>query len=334
MRLPEFGVKKPVTNLMIFSAIIILAMYSLSRIGIDSMPKIEPPVITVISVYPGASPEDVEAKVSEPLENQLATTPGLEKITSKSSEGSSLITMKFIWGTNLDAATNDVRDRIELAKRFLPDIPDEMDNPFIYKFNTANIPILFMGITAQQSYTQLNDLIDKRVGDAIRQLPGVGTVELIGGLERQVNVSLDKNRLEGYGLSILDIQDILRQENISQPLGKLKTGLTDYLIRLPGEFLEPEEINTVILGKHDGKVVYLKDVATIEDGFKEVTLNVRINGRSGLMLMIQKQTDTNTVEVAARIKKKLKELEKTLPADVKMFTIFDTSQDIIDSLIL
>jgi hydrophobe/amphiphile efflux-1 (HAE1) family protein len=332
MRLPEFGVKKPVTNLMIFSAIIILAMYSLSRIGIDSMPKIEPPVITVISVYPGASPEDVEAKVSEPLENQLATTPGLEKITSKSSEGSSLITMKFIWGTNLDAATNDVRDRIELAKRFLPDIPGEMDNPFIYKFNTANIPILFMGITAQQSYSQLNDLIDKRVGDAIRQLPGVGTVELIGGLERQVNVLLDKNRLEGYGLSILDIQDILKQENISQPLGKLKTGLTDYLIRLPGEFLEPEEISTVILGKHDGKVVYLKDVATIEDGFKEVTLNVRINSRSGLMLMIQKQTDTNTVEVAARVKKKLKELEKTLPADVSMYTIFDTSQDIIDSL--
>lgn len=332
MKLPEFGVKRPVTNLMIFSAIIIIAVYSLSRIGIDSMPKIEPPIISVISSYPGASPEDVEIKVSQPLENQLATTPGLEKMTSRSSEGASLITMKFAWGTNLDATTNDVRDRIELAKRFLPDIPDEMDNPFIYKFSTANIPILFVGITAKESYTGLYDLIDKRVGDALRQLPGVGTVELIGGLERQINIVLNRQRLEGYGLSILDIQDALQKENISQPVGKLKSGLTDYLIRLPGEFASPEEIRTVILGKKDSKFIYLKDVAKIEDSFKEVTLKVRISGRNGLLLFIQKQTDTNSVEVAARIKKRLKELEKTLPSDIKTQIIFDTSQDIIDAL--
>src|SRR4030042_2883701 len=151
MRLPEFGVRKPVTNLMIFSSIIILALYSLTRIGIDSMPKIEPPVITVIAAYPGGSPEDVEVKVTEPLENQLATSPGLEKITSQSLDGTSVIALKFIWGTNLDAASNDVRDRIDLAKRFLPDIPDEMDNPYIFKFNSASIPILFFGVTAERS---------------------------------------------------------------------------------------------------------------------------------------------------------------------------------------
>ena len=332
MRLPEFGVRKPVTNLMIFSSIIILAMYSFTRIGIDSMPKIEPPVITVISAYPGASPEDVEVKVTEPLENQLASTPGLEKITSQSSEGTSIISMKFIWGTNLDAASNDVRDRIDLAKRFLPDIPDEMDNPFIFKFSTASIPIFFMGFTADRSYTELYDMIDKKVGDALRQLPGVGTVQLFGGLERQINIWLDRQRLEGYGFSILDIQNTLSRENIAQPLGKLKTGLTDYLLRLPGEFASTDEISTLILGKRDGKVVYLKDVAKVEDSYKEITLNVRINGNRGLMMMIQKQADTNTVEVAERIKKKLKDLEKILPTDVNMFTIFDTSQDIVDSL--
>ncbi|HPB68457.1 MAG TPA: efflux RND transporter permease subunit [Candidatus Omnitrophota bacterium] len=143
MNLPEFGVKRPVTNLMIFSSIIVLALYSLTRLGIDNMPKIEPPVISVICSYPGASPEDVEAKVTEPLENQLATTPGLEKITSKSSDGLSVISLKFDWATDLDAASNDIRDRIELAKRFLPDIPDEMENPIIFKFNTANMPVLF-----------------------------------------------------------------------------------------------------------------------------------------------------------------------------------------------
>lgn len=332
MKLPEFGVKRPVTNLMIFSSIIIIAIYSLARIGIDSMPKIEPPIITVISAYPGASPEDVETKVTEVLENQLATTPGLEKITSHSSEGSSVIRLKFIWGTDLDAVSNDVRDRIELAKRALPDIPDEMDNPYIFKFNTASTPILFLGVTAQQSYIGLYDIIDKRVADALRQLPGVGTVEVFGGLERQINIWINRQRLEGYGFSILDIQNALKQENISQPLGTLKSGLTDYMIRLPGEFASPEEINTVMLGKRDSKFVYLKDVARIEDSFKEITLNVRINEQQGLMLMVQKQTDTNTVEVAKQAKKKLKQLEKVLPADIKMHIIFDNSQDIIDAL--
>jgi hydrophobe/amphiphile efflux-1 (HAE1) family protein len=332
MNLPEFGVKRPITNLMIFSAIIILAFYSLTRLGIDMMPEIEPPAITVIASYPGASSQDVEIKVTEPLENQLATTPGLEKLTSRSLEGVSLITLKFKWGTNLDEASNDIRDRIELSKRFLPDIPDEMDNPFIFKFNTANIPIIFMSFTAQQSYPDLQDLIDKRVGDSLRQLAGVGTVQLFGGLERQINVWVDKTRLEGYGFSILDIQDALKRENVTQPLGSVKSGLTDYLLRLPGEFASPEEINLVILGKRNGKFVYLKDVAKVEDSFKERVMYARINREPALMMMVQKQTGVNTVDVAQRIKKRLREIEKNLPADVKMYIIFDTSKDIIDAL--
>ncbi|MDD5566281.1 MAG: efflux RND transporter permease subunit [Candidatus Omnitrophica bacterium] len=332
MNLPEFGVKRPVTNIMIFSAIIILALYSLTRLGIDMMPEIEPPAISVISTYPGASPEDVEIKVSEPLENQLATTPGIEKITSRSLEGVSVITLKFIWGTNLDEASNDIRDRIERAKRFLPDIPDEMDTPFIFKFNTAMFPILGVGITAQQSYPELFDMIDKRVGDPLRQLPGVGTVQLGGGLERQINIWIDRHKLEGYGFSILDVQNVLAKENVTQPAGSIKSGFTDYLLRVPGEFATPEEINSVILGKRNGNLIYLKDVARIEDSFKEVTHIVRINRNQGLLMMIQKQTGTNTVEVASRVKKKLDELQKTLPKDVKMYFVFDSSHDIITSL--
>jgi len=333
MNLPDFGVKRPVTNLMIFCAILVLAFYSLTRIGIDSMPEIEPPSISVIASYPGASPEDVETKVTEVLENQLETTPGLEKITSTSSEGASVIRLKFIWGTNLDEASNDIRDRIDLSKRYLPDIPDEMDNPIIFKFNTANIPIIYFGFTARQSYPELYDLIDKRVGDALRQLPGVGTVQIAGGgLERQINIWVDKNRLEGYGFSILDIQNVLKLENITLPVGDLKTGMTDYLVRLPGEFLTPEEINLVILGKRGNKFIYLKDVARVEDSFKEVTSFVRVDKQPGLMMMVQKQSGTNTVEVAGRVKQRMEELKKTLPSDIKVVTIFDTSKDIITSL--
>lgn len=332
MNLPEFGVKRPVTNIMIFSAIIILALYSLTRLGIDMMPEIEPPAISVISIYEGASPEDVEIKVSEPLENQLATTPGIEKITSRSLEGVSAITLKFVWGTNLDEASNDIRDRIERAKRFLPDIPEEMDTPSVLKFNTAMMPILGVGITAQQSYPELFDMIDKRVGDPLRQLPGVGTVQLGGGLKRQINIWIDRHKLEGYGFSILELNNVLAKENITQPAGSIKSGLTDYLLRVPGEFATPDEINSVILGKRNGNLVYLKDVARVEDGFKEKTHIVRINRSQGILMMIQKQTGTNTVEVAGRVKKKLDELQKILPKDVKMYLVFDASEEVIDSL--
>ncbi|MBC8436309.1 MAG: efflux RND transporter permease subunit, partial [Candidatus Omnitrophica bacterium] len=333
MSLPEFGVKKPVTNLMIFCVILILAFYSLSRLGIDLFPEIEPPSISVISEYPGASPEDVEIKVTEELENQLGTTPGLEKITSFSSEGTSVITLKFIWGTDLDEASNDIRDRIELAKRSLPDIPDEMENPFIFKFNTANIPIIYIGITADKTFPELYDLVDRRIVDKLKQLPGVGTVQVMGGgLERQINIWIDRQRLEGYGLSILDIKNALKNNNITQPVGNIKIGLTDYLIRLPGEFSSPDEINLVILGKYNDRFVYLRDVAQVEDSFKEVTTLVRVNKNPAMMMMVQKQSGTNTVEVAERVKERLKELARTLPVDVKVRVIFDTSQDIISSV--
>lgn len=333
MNLPEFGVRKPVTNFMIFCAIIILAFYSWTRIGIDLFPEIEPPIISVISAYPGASPEDVEIKVTENLENQLGTTPGIEKITSYSSEGVSIISLKFLWGTNLDEASNDVRDRIDLAKQFLPDIPDEMNNPFIFKFNTANIPIIFLGFTAKESFPELYDFVDKRVCDELKQLPGVGSVQIQGGgLERQINIWVNKEKLEGYGFSIIDIENVLKRENITQPVGNLKSGWTDYLIRLPGEFTTPEEINLTILGKRNGKAIYLKDIAAVEDGFKEVTSIVRVDKQPGLMMMVQKQSGTNTVEVAQRVKDRLKTLQKRLPADVKMHVIFDSSRDIITSL--
>lgn len=333
MNLPEFGVNRPVTNLMIFCGVLILAAYSLTRIGIDNLPTIEPPVVSVISVYPGASPEDVETRVTEPLEDQLSTTPGLEKMTSKSSEGVSLISLKFIWGTNLDEASNDIRDRIDLSKRFLPDIPSEMENPFIFKFNTANIPIIFIGVTAEESYPKLRDMIDKRIGDALRQLPGVGTVQFQGGgLERQINVWIDRMRLEAYGFSVLDIQEMLKQENLTQPIGNIKSGFTDYFLRLPGEFATPEEIGSVILGKRDGSLVYLRDVASIEDGFKEAATIARINTRPGIIMMVQKQSGSNTVTVARRVKKKLSELVLLLPSDVRAHLVFDTSEDIIRSL--
>ncbi|MBN2190788.1 MAG: efflux RND transporter permease subunit, partial [Candidatus Aureabacteria bacterium] len=332
MNLPEFGVKRPITNIMIFFAIIIIALYSVSKIGVDLFPEIESPVISVIATYPGASPQDVETNVIEPLENQLGTTPELDKMTARCMEGIGALSLKFNWGTDLNEASNDIRDRIELAKRYLPDIPDEMENPFIFKFNTANMPILQLGIQAKETYLDLYDMVDNRIVDQLKQLPGVGTVQIYGGYQRQINIWVDKRKLEAYDFSISDIEKILQVENITQPVGNIKTGLTDYLVRVPGEFKSPDEINHIILGEKNGRLVYLRDVARIEDGYMDMDMIVRIDRSQGLILMVQKQVGTNTVQVAERVKSKLRELVDDFPPDVDFKIIFDNSEDIISSI--
>jgi len=330
MHLPEFGVKFPVTNAMIFFAILVLGIVSLSRLPIDLMPEIEPPNISVITVYEGASAEDVETKVTEVIENNLATVSNLDKITSRSMEGISMVTCRFNWGTNLDEASNDVRDKLEFAKRLLP---EEIDTPIVFKFNTALIPILFIGVSSsEETYPQLYHAVDKQVGDDLKRIPGVGAVQIYGGLERQINISIDRSRLEAYRLSVQKIVDRLAQENITLPAGDLKTGYLDYALRVPGEFTEPSQIKDIIISQEGEKIVYLKDVAAVSDSFKEVTMIVKANGRLGVMMMVQKRSGANTVEIANKVKDEIKKLEKRLPGDIKFSILMDTSEHITQSI--
>ncbi|MEW6008626.1 MAG: efflux RND transporter permease subunit [Candidatus Omnitrophota bacterium] len=329
MRLPAFGVKFPITNLMIFFAILILGGVSLSKLPIDLMPEIEPPVISVITVYEGASAEDVETKVTEVIENNLATVSNLDKLTSRSSEGLSTVSCRFNWGTNLDEASNDVRDKLEFAKRLLP---DEIETPIVFKFNTALIPIVFIGVSAPDDvYPQLYHLVDKQVGDYLKRIPGVGAVQIIGGLERQININLDRARLEAYNISPQLISDRLAQENITLPAGDLKTGYLDFDLRVPGEFTDPAQIKDIIINQEGGKIVYLKDVADVSDSFKEVTMIVRSNGEPAVMLMVQKRSGANTVEVANRIKSEIKKIENRLP-NIEFSILMDSSEHISQSI--
>ena len=198
MKLPEFGVKYPVANLMIFFAVLVWGIVSFFRLPLDLMPEIEPPSISVITVYEGASAEDVESKVTEVIENNLATVANLDKLTSRSMEGTSVVSCRFKWGVNLDEASNDIRDKLEFAKRLLP---EEIDTPIVFKFNTSMIPILYFSVSSEKYYTQLYHLMDKNVAEALKRLPGVGAVQISGGRERQINVSLDRGRLEAYNIS-------------------------------------------------------------------------------------------------------------------------------------
>lgn len=329
MRLPEFGVKFPITNAMIFFAVLVLGLVSLSKLSVDLMPEIEPPVISVITVYEGASAEDVEAKVTEVIENDLSIVSNLDKITSRSTEGLSMVSCRFKWGVNLDEASNDVRDRLEFAKRRLP---EGIETPIVFKFNTSMLPILFVGIhTGEENYPQLHHIVDTQVSDELKRVPGVGAVQMFGGLERQINVKIDRQRLEAYGLSAQLISQKLKDENITLPAGNLKVGYFDYTLRVPGEFLSADEVKDVVVFQDLEKRVYVKDIADVEDSFKEVTMGVRSNSQRGMMLIVQKRSGANTVEVARKARDKIKALEKRLP-DIHCSILIDSSEHIIRSI--
>ena len=221
MNLPRIFVDKPITTVMVFLGILAIGLVSLARLPLDLFPDIENPVISVITQYPGASAKDVETNVTKEIENSLSIVNRLDKITSTSIDNISVVQCQFKWGTDLDEAANDMRNLLELTKR---NLPDDADTPIIFKFGSNMFPVLIYGITARESYMGLNKLIDKKVADPLKRLPGVGTVMVMGGPIRQVQVKIDPRRLEAYHLSIDQIAGVLAAENLTMPVGDIKMG--------------------------------------------------------------------------------------------------------------
>jgi len=329
MKLPGFSVKRRVTITMIFAAILIFGVLCLTRLKLDMLPKITPPVISVITFYPGANASDVESNVTKYLEDELTTVNNLDKISSISKDNLSVVNCTFKWGASLDTASNDVRDKVDLAK---PRLPDDVEKSLIFKFSSSSFPIVIAAITATESYPQLFQITDKMISDPLKRVPGVGAVILRAGLERQINVFLHRDKLEGYHLSIQRIKGILKAENINLPAGDLKMGRMDYNLRIVGRFADPKELNSLVIGQHKGHILYLKDVATIRDSFKEQVEKAWGDGRTGIVLMIQKQSEANTVEVVDAIMAKFKTIHKRIPHDVKIKIIIDSARDIRNSL--
>lgn len=329
MNLPEFSVNKPVTTLMVFFAAIMVGAMCLSQIPIDLLPEMDLPAISVITQYEGAAPEDVETKVTEPLERFLSTVPELEHITSKSKEAMSLITLTFEWGTDLDTRANEVRDMVGMAKMRLP---DEIEEPLVLKFDVSRFPIMVYGVTARESYPRLEDILKDEVADPLKRLPGVASASAIVPLHRQINVHVDRERLAAYGLTTQDVVRAVARENRDTPAGNVKMGLTDYLIRVPGEFDAVAPMRQIVLALRNGATIRLSDVGTVEDGFEEIQRYITINADRAALLMIQKQSEANTVEVARRVRVRLEELKKRLPPDVKLINVMDSSEDIERSI--
>lgn len=325
MSVPSYSVRHPVTTLMAFVAVVIIGLFCLFQFPIDQMPNVDIPTLTVLTFYEGAAPEDVETKVTKVLEETLSAIPDLKHITSVSSEGLSKIILSFEWQTDLDTRANDARDAIDKAKAFLP---DDIEPPRVLKFNLADFPILIFGVRAQESFPRLEKLLKDYMTDPLKRIPGVALAAVITPLERQVNVYVDRERLAAYGLTPTDVATAIRFENQDISAGNVKSGDTDYLVRVPGEFKDVEPMKDIVLAMRNGNVIRLGDVATIEDDFKEQTQYVTIDGNPGAAIIVRKQSGANTVQVAEAVKKRLPELIRRLPRDVTLIPVMDSSEDI------
>ena len=323
------AVKKPITTILIFVITMVLGLYSLTQLPIDLYPEIELPFLSVFTTYPGASAADIETNITRPLEDALNSVTGLKEIFSRSSDNVSVIFMEFEYETNLDEAANDVRSSLAFVENFLP---DDAEDPTIFKFNSSMMPVIFYAITAEESYMGLEKILDEKISIPLNRIEGVGNVALSGVPGREIYVEVDPRRMEAYNLTIEQIGNVLRAENLNTPAGYLKMGRTDYPIRIQGEFLESDMIANVIVGNYAGNNIYLRDVAVVNDTIRETKLVAKIDGRQGMSLLVQKMSGANTVKICREVDREIKRLQKDLPSDIRISKIIDTSEFIQGSI--
>ena len=329
MSLYEGAVKKPIMTSLCFLAVVIFGLFSLSKLPIDLYPDIDTNTIMVMTAYPGASASDIENNVTRPLENTLNAVSNLKHITSRSSENMSLITLEFEFGNDIDVLTNDVRDKLDMVSSQLP---DDVENPIIFKFSTDMIPIVLLSVQANESQAALYKILDDRVVNPLARIPGVGTVSISGAPQREIQVYCDPNKLEAYNLSVETISSIIGAENKNIPGGNFDIGNETYSLRVEGEFQDSRQLEDVVVGTYNGASIYLRDVARVVDTVEERAQETYNNGVKGAMIVVQKQSGANSVEISKKVDEALPRLQKNLPSDVKLGVIVDTSDNILNTI--
>ncbi|MEZ5070518.1 MAG: efflux RND transporter permease subunit [Bacteroidales bacterium] len=323
------AVRRPITTIMIFVGLLVMGIYSLNKLPIDFYPDIDFPAISVMTTYSGASAADIETNVTRVIEDNLNTVSNLKNITSVSQDNMSIVVLEFEWGTNLDEASNEIRDGISFAEQMLP---DEVSKPAIFKFSSSMMPILFYAVTAEESYAAAANILDEKVINRLNRIDGIGSVGLMGAPGREIQIDIDPRKMESYNLTVEMIAGILNAENLNLPAGNLEMGMMDYPLRIQGEFPSSDVLNDIVLANFNGQAVYLSDVASIKDTIRDITLDERINGKKGMRIIVQKQSGGNTVEVARQVRAMMPELMETLPDDIEIIPFFDSAEYIEDSI--
>jgi hydrophobe/amphiphile efflux-1 (HAE1) family protein len=300
----------------------LFGIVSLKMLPTDVLPNIELPTITVITVYPGASANEVEEQVTKKLEQTLSGSENLKKITSKSKENVSFITLQYQWNSDLNEASANARDLIELAKNKLP---DGAKNPTILKINSSMLPVMIYGVTSKESYDGIGKIIEDRISGPLKKLPGVGSVTALGVPTREIKVDVDPDKLYAYHISVAQVSQLLKLGNVNIPGGSIKVGTNEFSIRVPGEFKSVGEIGNMPVTMYNQKIIRLCDIATIRDGFKEKDEVFRALDKRSVGLLIQKQSGANALDVATNLKKEVSRIQNTLPKDVVITEMMDNS---------
>ena len=328
MNIYKTSVNNPITTIILFVAIMIFGGVSLSRLGIDLFPDIESNAMMVMTTYPGASAEDIENNVTRPIENVLNGVDHLKDITSQSKENVSVVSLEFEYGYDLDILANDVRDKLDM----LSTLPDGTSQPIIFKFSSDMFPVLMLGVTADESMSGLYKILDDQIVTPLARVDGVGTVSIAGIPQREIQVYCDPNKLEAYNMTVEQISSAIATANRNTPAGSFDVGSNAYSLRVDHEFEDPSEMMNLVVGYRNGTPILLSDVATINDGVQERIQEAFHGGQQGGMIIVQKKSGANSVQIAQSVQEYINEIKSTLPSDVTIFTIMDSSDNIISTV--
>lgn len=330
MSIYKSAIEKPVTTALIFVAVIVIGVYSFIKLPVDQFPEMDPPYITVMTTYPGASASEMETNVTKIMENALTSVDHLKHITSQSKDNMSMVTLELEWGSNMDEATNDVRSFVDMAAN---NLPDNCSKPVIFKLSTSSMPICQYSITADETYAGLDKILNDEVVPQLNHIDGIGNISLSGAPDRYVYVNIDQQKLDAYGITLEQVGQVVSANNLNLSSGTIKMPQEQYQMQVRSEYLESSEIaNLMVAITPQGQQVFVRDIATIKDTIKDLSLDEKTNGREAVRLVIAKQTGANTVQVCKDVRKELAKLQKQLPTDVKIEKIYDSSENIQNSI--
>ncbi len=329
MSLYSKSVSRPIMTGLIYIAVVIIGLFSLTKLPVDLFPHMDGNTIMVLTVYGGASAEDIEDNVSKPIENVLNTLSDLKHITSNSKENYSIVNLEFEYGVDIEEKTNDVRDKLDMVKSALP---DEANDPYLFKFSADDMPIMMLSVKSKQSTQALYKILDDKVSSPLSRISGVGAVSISGAPQREIQVYCDPYKLEAYNLTIEGIASVLGAENRNVTLGVMDVGSKTYNMRVDGEFVEADEMQNVVVGSYSNRNIYLRDVAVVKDTLQERMQESYTDNSAGATIYIQKQTGANTVQICKKINEQLPGIIKNLPADVEVSVLVDNSDNIINTI--
>jgi len=329
MSLPEFSIKKPVTILMLVVALFLVGYLSLTSLSIDLFPDIDIPIALVQAVYPGVNPSEMENLVTIPIEDEISTVSNVDTIDSYSLEGITQIVVRLNWGEDLDFAAVDLREKVDIAKR---ELPSDIENIIVSKVDIDSMPIMSVSISGGKNLIDLRTIVDEEIKPAFERIDGVGSADVNGGLEREIHIDVNPDILEELGLTLNDVVNAIRTDNLNVPAGNIEEGQFKYLIKTEGEVGDVRELSNIPVKKLGPAIIKIADVAEVVDTYKEVTSIGRMNGRPAVNISLKKESGANPVDVSDRVQELIKELKADRYKHFEFSIGRDSSEFIRDSI--